>query len=237
MSTAGSAIATQHSGSGQWALVDGDGVRAYEGGMLRVAGFQHPPAVLSRWSQTKLASVGVYPLVEDSLPAGHEVVDSTLTFDAANSVVRRSFTTQPMSITALQERLVARVEARYAQQLAAGFSYDFGTATATKPDGTTEAAGVRTLQTRPHDRERWQTTMQVAQQYIVAGLPNEPMRAFRTADNVRVAMTAQSVTDCLNAMQAHFGALMEALWNHKDTIRTATDPAVLLSYDVEAGWG
>lgn len=236
MSTAGSAVSTIASETEQWALVDTDGVRAYEGGMLRVAGFLHPPAILNKWSQTKLASAGVYPLVEDALPAGSEAIDSTLVFDAESSVVRRSFTTQPTPVTTMQERLVARVEAIYTQKLAAGFIYDFGSATAILPDGTNEVAGVRTLQTRADDRERWATTMQVAQQYIVSGSPNEPLRPFRAADNARIAVSALDASTCLNAMQAHFGVIMEAMWDHKDTIRNTSDPAVLLAYDIHTKW-
>jgi hypothetical protein len=134
------------------------------------------------------------------------------------------------------DRRIREIEDRHETTLNGGFEYDFGTKTATLEDGTTEQAGVRTLQTRPADRERWATTNQVASQYIAAGQPNEPMRPFRTLDNARVPMTAQEASDCLNAMQAKFGAALEQMWDHKDAVRALTTVADVQTYDITTGW-
>lgn len=140
-----------------------------------------------------------------------------------------------------RDQQIAAIEERYNTILNGGFDYDFGSKTATLEDGSTETAGVRTLQTRPIDRERWATTNQVAVQYITGGNPGEPMRPFRTSDNARVPMTAQEANDCLNAMQARFGAALEQMWNHKDAVRQMYSDGTktasnLLAYDITTGW-
>ena len=145
-----------------------------------------------------------------------------------------TFTTPPPPLDEARKTKVAEIEAKYDAILNGGFDYDFGSKTATLEDGTTETAGVRTLQTRPADRERWATTNQVASQYIGAGQPSEPMRPFRTADNARVPMTAQEANDCLNAMQAKFGAALEAMWDHKDAVRALTDVDAVIAYDISS---
>jgi hypothetical protein len=62
------------------------------------------------------------------------------------------------------------------------------------------------------------------------------MRPFRTLDNARVPMTAQEANDCLNAMQAKFGAALENMWDHKDAVRALTTVADVQSYDISTGW-
>lgn len=135
----------------------------------------------------------------------------------------------------LTER-IRSVEQKHRDILNGGFDYDFGTKTVTLEDGSTEPAGVRRLQTKTHDRERWQATNQVATQFIGAGMPDEPMRPFRTADNARVPVTAQEVNDCLNAMQARFGQALDALWDHKDALRQLTTVADVVAYDTSTLW-
>lgn len=135
----------------------------------------------------------------------------------------------------LTER-IRSVEKQHQSILNGGFDYDFGAKTATLEDGSTEPAGVRTLQTRSTDRERWQATNQVATQFIGAGMPDEPMRPFRTADNARVPMTANEANASLNAMQARFGQSLDAMWDHKDALRRLTTVADVIAYDITTLW-
>jgi hypothetical protein len=49
-------------------------------------------------------------------------------------------------------------------------------------------------------------------------------------------MTAQDVADALNAMQAHFGQALDALWSHKDAVRALATAEDAFNYDFTTNW-
>jgi len=184
-------------------------------------------------------NVGLWPVQVDDPGAPsewHVHSETTTEVDIANQVLIEHISYEKMPLEDVREGRIAEIEAKHEAILNGGFDYDFGGKTATLEDGTTETAGVRTLQTRPQDRERWATTNQVAAQFIGAGQPNEPLRPFRTQDNARVPMTAQEANDCLNAMQVKFGAALETMWDHKDAVRQLTDVDSVIAYDITTDW-
>ena len=56
-------------------------------------GISHPRQVLRLWSDAELAAIDVYPVTEGSVPDGHVVTGSTLTWDG--TTVTRVFTSEP----------------------------------------------------------------------------------------------------------------------------------------------
>ena len=57
------------------------------------AGINHPRNVLTLWTAEDLAAIDVYPVTEGSVPDGHVVTGSTLTWDG--TTVTRVFTSEP----------------------------------------------------------------------------------------------------------------------------------------------
>jgi hypothetical protein len=205
----------------------------------KVAERLYPANMPANPTPEQLAPVNVEPVVQTNPPQREpwqQVVEADPVDTDGDGVREQQWAIQNRPLGDVIAERVRLIERYHENVLSSGFSYDFGTKTATMPDGATETAGVRTIQTRPGDRERWQATMQVAQQYIVAGTPNEPMRPFRTADNATIPMTAQDVADALNAMQAHFGRALDALWNHKDAVRASATAEDAFNYDFITDW-
>lgn len=125
-----------------------------------------------------------------------------------------------LDLDAYRAALRNQVSQILAAQRAGGVTVDFGTAVATLPDGTTEPAGKRVLQTRPDDITNWQGTLNVAAMY--AATPDEPMRYIRTEDDVHVAQTAGEVLVNIGGGLNKFGAMMERSHALKNTLTQAT---------------
>lgn len=154
----------------------------------------------------------------------------------------------PLTEKEVEDRLGARkadkraaVDDELARQYAAGFTFDFAANTAANeavlPDGTVEAAGVRTLQVRTDfDRNQWNAVAQAAQFFIGQGRPGEPMRALRATDDARVKVTAQEALTAMMALQAWAGHVQEHSWDLKDEAASAASLAELDKIDVKAGW-
>ena len=145
------------------------------------------------------------------------------------------------SIANRKATMRAAVGAELNRQYAQGFAYDFGVNTAANearlPDGTTEPAGVRTLQLRTaFDRSQWSAVAQAAQSYIAQGQPNEPMRPLRTLDDARVTVTAGEAFAAMMALQTWAGATLEHSWDLKDAIESASTHADLDVIDIQANW-
>lgn len=212
--------------SGNGELGEGAGGRAFPRSWT-------PDADTLAW----LAGHDWYPYVEAAKPTTqpHEQISHSYNFDGAGNVTD-VWTVTDRPVDDVREDMISEVEGIYQSILSYGFDYDFGGKTATLPDGTTETAGVRTLQTDNQDRERWSATNQVATQYVASGTPNEPMRAFRTQDNARIPMTASEANACLNALQARVGRALEAMWDHKDAIRQLSTVSEIVDYDHTTGW-
>lgn len=183
---------------------------------------------------------GMYPVI-DNKPSFNEKTQYITQNDwrlwtVFSNYVEPTYTIHEKGINKVKAEYKEAINNKYKQRLNFGFVYDFGNKSATRPDGSTEPAGFRMLQTREQDRERWSATMQVAQQYISSGVPNEPMRSFRTEDNCQIPMTAQDVVNCLNAMQAYFGRCLDQMWVHKDAVNSKATPDEVAAYDITVGW-
>lgn len=75
------------------AILRTTGPEIVSGSFRDEAGISHPANVLALWTQAELATIGVYPVVDDPIPDGQTATSSTLTLDG--DVVRRSWTLEP----------------------------------------------------------------------------------------------------------------------------------------------
>ncbi|MGI6245181.1 MAG: hypothetical protein ACOYJQ_05375 [Pseudochelatococcus sp.] len=79
------------------------------------AGVQHPAGVLRLWSAAELAAIGVCPIVETPVPAGHRATGSALHRDAQTGAVTRVYETEPLppaDLAALKAALKAGIDAQ-----------------------------------------------------------------------------------------------------------------------------
>ena len=225
-----------------YVLTDGD----------RVARWPYSPARLRRDyphvsfpranPDASLAERGVYPVTVDPEPP-HDPDTQRLIRDPQPVQIGGEWrvTWQVVDKTAaeIQADLIDAADARvreidslYLATLDAGFAYDFGGRTAKLPNGLTERAGVRTLQTRQDDREKWLATASLMQL-----LPQDaPVRDFRCVDDAQIPMRAGEALQCLIAMQAHFGRALDARWRHKDAVRALSTIGEVRAYDITTGW-
>lgn len=135
-----------------------------------------------------------------------------------------------------KQELRRRISALYTQKLNDLFEYDFGEKFGQYEDGIIEESGVRQLQCRPHDREQWVATHSAAMAYIIAGMPDEPMRPFKTVDNFKIPMTATEAHTCLMQLQATKGLLLDNMWALKESVEQATSHEALQAIDLNTGW-
>jgi hypothetical protein len=91
------------------AIIRPSGPEIVSGAFRDEQGISHPANVLTLWSDAELATIGVYPVVDDPIPEGQIATGSTLALDG--DVVRRSWTLEPApppsvpaSVTPLQIR-------------------------------------------------------------------------------------------------------------------------------------
>lgn len=179
-------------------------------------------------------------------PADYEVVEAprpatwigggALTWDGT------SWTWTPPGTIGLDQRksdLRARVSAMHERQLNESFPFDFsifGAKQATLANGTVEPAGVRFLQCRPQDRERWQAVYALASADVAAGNPDAPMKPIRTEDDARIPVNAAEAQTVMFALQGTKVLLLEHSWDLKDAIVQAADHAALDALDLDGGW-
>lgn len=85
------------------------------GVFIDTRGIQHPASVLRLWSEAELATIGVYPIIETSVPEGHRSTGSALHWDAEAKTVTRVHATEPVpagDLAAIKRSLKSDIDAQ-----------------------------------------------------------------------------------------------------------------------------
>ncbi|WP_297803384.1 hypothetical protein [uncultured Brevundimonas sp.] len=130
------------------------------------------------------------------------------------------------------EGICKRIDKLRDAKTAADFAYDFGETVAVNDANEEEAAGVRRLQMRSHDVQRWLAVHAAALTAIIGGQP-ETVIPIRAEDNWNIQTTAAQVVEVLTAAIERGAVLLYYGANLKAAVRAAEDPTTV---DIVNGW-
>jgi hypothetical protein len=180
------------------------------------------------WTDAERAAHGIYPVVDDAIPAGKVVTSSNLEFDVDDQVIHRRWTLADVSIDSLKARKREAIEAHRDALLAGGF---------TVPQSASAALAGKVLQTRDSDdRTNWLVSQASYSAAVAAGSGATVAAKFRSADNVTVTISYAEGLDVLLAMAAWGAAVMDHSWALKDALAAAADAAAVDAIGIEADW-
>jgi hypothetical protein len=189
--------------------------------------YQIAAGEVAKWSESDRNAISIYTIGQGATPgltSSKRRGKSELRYDQPSNTVRRRDTLENYPLGERKQAMRAAATAKCNQQIAAGFTYDFGPS----------FGGVQSLDTGSEDARRWANYRNACDDAFASGLAMD--LPIRTSANVSLLVSPTVGKAAMVAMAQREGAILKRLWEIEDQIRAAADHAALDAIDFSSGW-
>lgn len=187
---------------------------------------------VAKWAESERNAISIYTIGQAAAPgltSSKRRSGSELRYDQPSGTVKRRDTLENYPLGERKQTMRAAVAMKRDQQIAAGFSYDFGAST------IPGQSGVHVLDTRIEDARRWTNYRNACDDQYAAGLSVMEL-PIRTNANVSLLVSPTEGKAVMVAMAKREGAIWKRSWEIEDQIRAAAGHAALDAIDYNSGW-